>query len=319
MDNPKISVIIPVYNVEPYLRRCLDSVIGQTYANLEILLVDDGSTDGSSVVCDEYKEMDSRILVIHKENGGVSSARNAGLEAATGDWIGFVDADDCVETDLYEYLYGLAEKYGADVAQCAMYAEGKETTEVLFSTQSGSDCYGLSSESLVSFSNSVCNKLYRADSIEGVRFGSDYPIGEDYLFNAEVIVRTERFVFGAEAKYRYMLWDDSASHAEPTLRALESIRRTSLLAVERVRDKCVVSARFREELMRNNMDICSKIVRFPSPEFEPLKGEIRREVRKSFREILMMRGLTGKDRAKLCLIAWWWGLYCLLLVMSKKF
>ena len=318
MDNPKISVIIPVYNVEPYLRRCLDSVIGQTYANLEILLVDDGSTDGSSVVCDEYREMDSRMLVIHKENGGVSSARNAGLETATGEWISFVDADDCIEPDLYEYLYGLAEKYGADVAQCAMCAEGKDTTEVLFSTQSGSDYYGLSSESLVSFSNSVCNKLYRTNSMEGIRFGCDYPIGEDYLFNAEVIVRTERFVFGAEAKYRYMLWDDSASHAVPTLRALESIRRTSLLAVERVRDNRVVSARFREELMRNSMDICSKIVRFPRPEFEPLRREIRLEVRKSFAEVLMMRGLTVKDRAKLCLIAWCWELYRILLLKSKK-
>ena len=94
MKEPKISVVVPVYKVEPYLRKCLDSIVNQTYRNLEIILVDDGSPDNCGAICDEYAAGDSRIRVIHQENGGVSSARNAGLSAVTGEWVGWVDSDD---------------------------------------------------------------------------------------------------------------------------------------------------------------------------------------------------------------------------------
>ena len=100
----KISVIIPVYKVEPYLRQCLDSVVGQTYNNLEIIIIDDGSPDNCGVICDEYAAKDDRIIVIHKENGGLSAARNDGLELATGEWVAFVDSDDWCELDYYEQL-----------------------------------------------------------------------------------------------------------------------------------------------------------------------------------------------------------------------
>ena len=98
---PKISVIVPVYKVEPYLRKCLDSIINQTYRNLQIILVDDGSPDNCGAICDEYASKDSRIEVIHEENGGVSAARNAGLKLAAGDYIGWVDSDDWIEPDMY--------------------------------------------------------------------------------------------------------------------------------------------------------------------------------------------------------------------------
>ena len=100
----KISVIIPVYNVEKYLKRCLDSVINQTYKNLEIILIDDGSTDKSGNICDEYAAKDKRIIVIHKENGGLSDARNKGLDICTGDYISFIDSDDWIENGFYEYV-----------------------------------------------------------------------------------------------------------------------------------------------------------------------------------------------------------------------
>lgn len=122
MDNPKISVIVPVYNVEPYLRKCLDSIVGQSYKNLEIILVDDGSPDNCGAICDEYEAKDERITVIHQENGGVAAARNAGLSAATGDWLGWVDPDDYIEPDMYEYLLTHALAHDADVAVCALKA-----------------------------------------------------------------------------------------------------------------------------------------------------------------------------------------------------
>lgn len=113
MDSEKylISVIIPVYNVEPYLRKCIDSVIGQTYTNLEILLVDDGSTDCSGAICDEYQQKDNRVRVFHKENGGLSSARNVALDEAHGDYIGFVDSDDYIDSSMFEVLIELCINY----------------------------------------------------------------------------------------------------------------------------------------------------------------------------------------------------------------
>ena len=107
MKREFISVIVPVYNVEYYLKQCLDSIVNQTYRNLEIILVDDGSTDSSGDICDEYAQIDARIKVIHKENGGLSSARNAGLDVCTsgGELIAFVDSDDWLELDMFEVLY----------------------------------------------------------------------------------------------------------------------------------------------------------------------------------------------------------------------
>ena len=116
-----ISVIIPVYNVEEYLDDCLTSVLAQTYSNLEILLINDGSTDNSGVICDKYAQTDSRIKVFHKENGGVSSARNIGLENATGQYIAFVDPDDWIEPNMYETIITQFEKSDVDAVFCGYW------------------------------------------------------------------------------------------------------------------------------------------------------------------------------------------------------
>ncbi len=105
MEEKLVSVIVAVYNIEEYLPRCVESIMHQTYRKLEIILVDDGSTDGSGDICDEYAGKDDRILVIHKKNGGLSDARNAGLERASGDYIGFVDGDDWIEEGMYRAMY----------------------------------------------------------------------------------------------------------------------------------------------------------------------------------------------------------------------
>lgn len=118
MDNILLSIIVPVYNVERYLRRCLESIINQTYSNLEIILVDDGSTDNSGNICDEFAEKDSRITVIHKKNEGVSVARNIGLDIAKGDYIGLVDSDDYIKVDMYKKLLELITASDSDMAVC---------------------------------------------------------------------------------------------------------------------------------------------------------------------------------------------------------
>lgn len=116
---PLISVIIPIYNVEKYVKRCLDSVLNQTYCHLEVILVDDGSTDSSGKICDEYKKMDTRIRVIHKSNEGVSSARNLGIEVANGEYIAFIDSDDAMEKDCIEYLYRLIQENHCSLSICS--------------------------------------------------------------------------------------------------------------------------------------------------------------------------------------------------------
>lgn len=130
MDGPKISVIIPIYRVEQYLCKCVESVLTQTYHDLEIILVDDGSPDGCGKICDEYAERDERVKVIHKPNGGVASARNAGLDAATGEWIGWVDSDDWAEPALFETLLQGALETSAEISVCGHWEEYRGRREV---------------------------------------------------------------------------------------------------------------------------------------------------------------------------------------------
>lgn len=130
MDGPKISVIIPIYRVEQYLCKCVESVLAQTYHNMEVILVDDGSPDGCGKICDEYAERDERVKVIHKPNGGVASARNAGLAAATGEWIGWVDSDDWAEPALFETLLRGALETSAEISVCGHWEEYRGRREV---------------------------------------------------------------------------------------------------------------------------------------------------------------------------------------------
>ena len=114
----KITIVVPVYKVEKYLRRCIESILQQTYKNIEIILVDDGSPDNCGKICDEYKEKDNRIIVIHKENGGLSDARNAGIDIATGKYIAFIDSDDYVANNFISSLYDVCIKNECEIAQC---------------------------------------------------------------------------------------------------------------------------------------------------------------------------------------------------------
>lgn len=201
----KISVIVPVYGVEPYLRKCLDSIVGQSYLNLEIILVDDGSPDRCGEICDEYAEKDSRIRVIHKENGGVSSARNAGLGIASGEWIGWVDSDDWVELDMFEYLLGNALDYQAEIAVCSRverYKEhhifrGWEETLIL----NREEAMGLLLEN-DQMQNYLCDKLWKRELFRGIVFPEGKTF-EDIAVMHRLFERASRVVCLPEWKYNY--------------------------------------------------------------------------------------------------------------------
>ena len=318
----RISVIVPVYRAEAHLPTCLDSILSQTHRELEVLLVDDGSPDGSGAICDAYAKRDDRIVVIHKENGGVSSARNAGLLAATGEWVGFVDADDWIEADMFAYLLRLVEKYNGDMAQCGiLYEEGDRVT-----------CRHISHEERLlpahtkdytladwrPLANSTCNKLYRRDMLSGLFYNENYPIGEDMLFHLEAAKRTGKLCVGTEAKYHYIQHGESACHRPPTEVTLMSFRNMVFYAMELYREEETAMAYLSEHLLRNEMDICSKLVRFYRPEYERHKAEIRRNVRRRTAQVLTLSGFSVKERLKLLLIGWCWTAYRKFLLLSKQ-
>ena len=178
MDNPLISVVVPVYNVEEFLDDCIRSIVNQTYTNLEIILVDDGSTDQSPEICDEWMRRDPRIKVIHKSNGGLSSARNIGIEQATGEYLGFVDSDDYIYPQMYEYLLMLLAKSTLKIAACThKVVLNSDKTELLKDICIAKELN--LKESLDSVFNgdlnvAVWSKLYAREIFDSIRF----PVGE---------------------------------------------------------------------------------------------------------------------------------------------
>lgn len=207
MDKPLVSVIIPVYNVSAYLRCCLDSVISQTYENLEIILVDDGSTDDSGEICEEYAKKDARINVIHKENGGLSDARNVALNVITGDYITYIDSDDYVTKDYVEYLLNLIKDTDAEVSACQLkkiYAEldeldkKSEYVEILDNISAME--YFLYQKK---FTASAPCKMYKSEIFNKLR----YPVGyyyEDMAIICDILDSISRIVISNQQKYFYI-------------------------------------------------------------------------------------------------------------------
>lgn len=323
MNNPKISVIIPVYNVEPYLNRCLDSVVGQTYQNLEIILIDDGSPDDCGAICDKYAAEDDRIQVIHKENGGVSSARNVGLELASGEWVGFVDSDDYIDSDQYEYLLGLALRYDAEIVQCGVICEAPGHHEALY-TPLEERCVAIGRAPFpagiwICFSNANWCRLYRRDILKEVRFDCSYVVGEDLLFNLQTLVKAKKMVFGDRAKYHYVQNNASACHAPPSRESLVSFRRMLLQAEHDFSSWNEIRRFCREIRLRNNLHMCSRIVCYGLyAGHAELICEIRAELRELWRSKFLDTNFSWKEKFKCFLIGYFWNCYKSFLPWWKK-
>lgn len=201
----KISVIIPVYNVAPYLRQCLDSVVGQTYGNLEIIVVDDGSTDGGGAICDSYAKKDGRITVIHQDNKGLSAARNTAMERMTGDLVGFVDSDDYLEPDFYEALERKIAETQADIVVTSFYVvyqDGRYPQKKYTGAGSYSGMEGLAVMEKKGLGHNVWNKLYRRSLWDGVRF-PEGRVYEDVQTTWKTLLRARKVVCINERKYNY--------------------------------------------------------------------------------------------------------------------
>lgn len=199
---PKISVIIPVYNAEKYIKKCIESVLSQSFSDFELLLVDDGSTDQSGEICDSYAKTDKRIKVIHKQNGGVSTARNAGLLNSSGEYIGFIDSDDYIEPEMYSVLIDNIEKFQCDISICGFKVFNEDMNRVERVQNSGK-IEILSQEELVlketdmpwSIRLDVINKLFRKKSLNGLLFDETLKCAEDTLFLHQAIRGMKKGVF----------------------------------------------------------------------------------------------------------------------------
>ena len=212
----KISVIVPVYKVEQYLARCVDSILGQTYQNLEVILVDDGSPDRCGEICDEYPKKDDRVKVIHQANGGSSRARNAGIACATGTYIGFIDGDDWIAPDMYESMMRTMQEYDVRMVCCGRYdVFGKRTLyglcPVTTRAMNAAECFSalfVAKECDVS----PCDKLYHASVFETVRF-PDGEINEDTAIIHQVIHSAGKIAFLSRPLYYYCHRSNSNSTA----------------------------------------------------------------------------------------------------------
>lgn len=229
--NPKISIIVPVYKVEPYLHKCIDSILAQTLKDFELILVDDGSPDRCGEICDEYALEDKRVVVIHKENGGQATARNAALDIAKGEYIGFVDSDDWIEPDMYELLYDMCIKNNTDIANC--------TSTIYFKNRvvkNGTHSLEIHDRELAMktmlegklYDEVVWTKLINRRLLEEIRF----PVGviyEDTAFTYKVIHKANRVSCIGAPKYHYKKREDSTMDL-----AIKNIRIDGVLIYEEI-------------------------------------------------------------------------------------
>ena len=209
---PLISVIIAIYNPGKYLRGCLDSIVNQTYRNLEIILVDDGSTDNSLEVCKEYAEKDNRIIVHHKENSGVSATRNAGIRLAHGDYFSFIDSDDILEADAYEYMINLVNEHQVDAVNYEHFITypDREVTHKLPDKNYGLFDRNGAVGQLVHNVLFAWNKLYSKEIIDGVLFDESIARGEDSLFSVFAFDKAQKVWFDKRPLYHYIQSNNSA-------------------------------------------------------------------------------------------------------------
>ena len=222
---PLISIVVPAYNIEAYLPRCLDSIMSQTYQNIEIVLVDDGSTDLSGQIADDYSvQYPGKFQVLHLENGGVTQARLTGIATANGEWIGFVDGDDVIEPDMYQRLLKNAQQYGADISHCGYQTIVNEGERVHYFYNTGrlvqqdriSGMKDLLSGSFVE--PGLCNKLFRKTLFQSLlqtgTFDTSVKINEDLLMNYYLFKAANSAVYEDFCPYHYLVRSTSVTRSE---------------------------------------------------------------------------------------------------------
>lgn len=234
---PNLSIIVPVYGVSQYVRQCLQSILCQSYQDFEVLVIDDGSKDGSGEIADEIALQDPRVRVIHKENAGLPQARRTGVENARGAYIGFVDGDDYIEPSMYQVLMQKAIQEDADIVCCGCYTDS-EGGDLLRNTNFKSgDATFTSQEALIQLwkmtglANYLVNKVFRKPLFDGVEYATGNPVGEDYFLQIQLLGKSSKIAQVNTPLYHYVIHQNSMSRV-----GYDSARKESLLLFFKWRD-----------------------------------------------------------------------------------
>lgn len=233
---PKLSIIVPVYNVENYLNRCIDSILSQHFTDFELILINDGSIDNSKNICDNYAIKDQRVKVIHKENGGQSTARNIGLEMATGSYVGFVDSDDWITANMYEHLLEIIEETQSDVASIQLFSTNEQVQipEVKIEMKIIEDKEierDFLLNGMKTGSYGVCRYIYKRMLWEGIRF-PDGKVHEDIEPHYRVLERATKLVKSNKITYFYYIGGTSTTRAGLKLRDFDLLEACELLCLQ---------------------------------------------------------------------------------------
>lgn len=282
MDNKVISIIVPIYNVEAYLDECVESILAQTYSHIQVILVDDGSTDNSGKKCDEWKEKDSRIIVIHKENGGLADARNAGMKLATGDYIGFVDSDDYIARDMYEKLLLAMNQSDSEAAICG-YSSKEEEVKLSESQQLTYEIFvgrDLVNATVFQDDTRMTYSVWRCLLKRGDVIDLEFPFGklyEDVCYYITTFWKIKKVAFVSQNLYFYRLRNDSITGVKVTDRHIDDLLLYSSKILDFYREngnneenskaksavlKDVLSYRWICKRNKDSVELCKKIDSF---------------------------------------------------------
>lgn len=300
-----VSIIIPIYNVESYLKRCIESVINQTYKNLEIILVNDGSTDNCGTICDKYKNKDNRIKVIHKKNGGLSDARNAGIEIATGKYLTFIDSDDYVSIDYIEYMINMLEEKKAQLAICKVKEvwpnsklkdEAYTKIQVLNSKQTFENLLLDKGIEVSSYA-----KLYSIDLFKKLRFPKG-KVYEDTAIIYKIIANANRIVYGDKYCYYYISREGSISkHKEFNSSEIDYIEHTEqMLNFIRKRYKNLKIPVYRYYVYYKFRIL--KMLVFTKPRNKKMEKQIIEDIKKYQKIVFKYKETPKKDKIAIILL-----------------
>ena len=297
-----ISIIVPVYNVEKYVSKCIESILNQTYTNIELILVDDGSKDKSGQICDEYANKDNRITVIHKQNEGVSKTRNRGLEIAKGSYISFIDSDDYVENNFIEELYYLIKENNTQIAQCgfASFEENKkeekevqegETTKIYTGKQMIADIY-----TVLWIPNTVVwNKLYKAELVKKIKFKENV-IYEDEFFSWKIFYAVDKIAVTEKKLYNYRKVAGSITNQKYTIERLSHIEALEerLEIFKRDQEKELYDKTLNTYLvaLTENYNNCKKYI----PDSKNIQKELKSKFKKNWKKAIGSKSISSLEK-----------------------
>lgn len=308
---PLISVIVPVYNAEKCLKKCVESLINQTYSSLEIILINDGSTDSSAEICNQFAKFDNRIVVVHQDNKGVSTARNSGINIASGQYIGFVDSDDWIEKSMYTKLFEAISIQDKDIniAICGHIVEDPSGIIVKKSSTTRKhilDQFEALDMALRSnyYQGYMWNKLFRASLFRGengVRFTENIHIYEDLLVVCECIMRSKKVAFIGEYLYHYILYQKSAMRQpfnQKKVTILDALNKINILCSEEYPELCNI---VNVKIIKANLILVLSMINSSSVD-QFLIAQIRTKLKANLGMILKSRMISIKEKLYIILI-----------------